>query len=150
MKTVGILLGALILGFLGGIAGYRFGSWRAVRTESTSSTRAQRFELTDASGRVVSVWTVDQWGRPFLAMSGKWEARVFIGPLEFSDVVSNKPNETDAWGIRVLGADHSVSALLGTSTPLDTKKPNAFVELCNENRLQMKCWTRDPERESGD
>jgi hypothetical protein len=128
MKTIAILVGALILGFLGGIAGNRF-SQKGMPTEFMSSTRAQKFELLAPSGRVVSVWTTDQWGRPYLGLGdAKWEGRIVIGPIEQSDVATNEPPDPNsAWGIAVTAPGHVAHAVLGTGTDLTTKKPIAFA-----------------------
>lgn len=128
MKTSAILVGALVFGFLGGIAGNRF-SQQTMPTELTYSTRAHTFELLDPSGRVVSVWTTDQWGRPSLGFSdAKWEGRIVIGPIDQSDVVTKeRPNLNSAWGISVTAPGHVAHAALGTGTDLTTKKPIGFA-----------------------
>jgi hypothetical protein len=128
MKTIAMFVGALIVGFLGGIAGNRF-SQQTMSTEVTPSTRARTFELLDSSGRVVSVWTTDRWGRPLLGFSdAKWEGRIVIGPIDQSDVATNEPPDPNsAWGISVTAPGHVAHAVLGTGTDLTTKKPIAFA-----------------------
>jgi hypothetical protein len=74
VKTAAIWFCALILGFIGGVAGHRFSNWKTMPSGLTSATRAHTFELLDPSGQVVSVWTTDRWGRPYLGFSdAKWE-----------------------------------------------------------------------------
>jgi len=128
MKTFAILMAALIFGFLGGIVSSRF-SQQTLPTELTFSTRAHTFELLNSSGRVVSVWTTDRWGRPFLGFSdAKWEGRIVIGPIEQSDYVTNEPpNPNSAWGISVTAPGHVAHAVLGTGTDPTTKKPIGFA-----------------------
>ena len=73
-------IGALLLGFLGGILGVKLSAPKAI--DLPGATRAQEFELLDRSGNVASVWTTDRFGRPILAMNDKgWEGRIIIGPL---------------------------------------------------------------------
>jgi len=131
MKTPAIWFGALILGFIGGIAGHRFSNWQTMRTELTFSTRAHSFELLDPAGRVVSVWTTDRWGRPFLGFSdAKWEGRIVIGPIDQvdTDVVVNEPPDSNAaWGIRVTAPGQVAHAALGTAIDVTTKKPMGFA-----------------------
>lgn len=129
MKTIAAWLGALVLGFMGGIAGHRFSEAQMMRTELTYSTRAHTFELLDTSGRVVSVWTTDQWGRPSIGFGdSKWEGRVVVGSIEQSDVVENKPPDSNTeWGIRVTAPSHAAHAILATGTDPATKKPAGFA-----------------------
>src|ERR1700694_569747 len=116
MKTTAILFGALVLGFLGGIAGYRVSAWQTMSDELASSRRAHSFELLDRAGQVVSVWTTDQWGRPILVFNdAKWEGRIMIGPLDQAntDVVTNQPPNANAtWGILVTAPSHAAHAAL--------------------------------------
>lgn len=130
MKTSATLLGALLLGFIGGIAGQRFSNRQQMSTDLTSSTRAHTFELTDRSGRVVSVWTTDHWGRPFIGLSdAKWEGRIVIGPIDQPDVISNEPPDPSAaWGISVTAPAHAAHAALGTATDPTTKKAVGFAK----------------------
>ena len=129
MRTAAIWIGALILGFLGGIAGQRVSNRHAMNTDLTFSARAHTFELVDRSGRVVSVWTTDQWGRPFIGLSdAKWEGRIVIGPIDQSDAITNEPPDANAaWGISVTAPAHAAHAALGTATDLSTKKPVGFA-----------------------
>jgi hypothetical protein len=141
MKASATLLGALILGFLGGIAGHRFSTQR-MNAELSPSTRAHTFELLDSSGRVASLWTTDEWGRPFLVFNdAKWEGRIVIGPISQSDVVtSGPPDANSAWGISVTAPSHAARAVLATTTQADTKRPTAGVSLSDGQRT----WARDP------
>ena len=129
MKAIAVWLVALILGFIGGIAGHRFSEAQMMRTELTYSTRARTFELLDISGRVVSVWTTDQWGRPFIGFGDpKWEGRVVVGSIEQSDFVRNEPPDSNSeCGIRVTAPSHAAHAILGTGTDHSTKKPVGFA-----------------------
>lgn len=129
MKTSATWLGALILGFIGGIAGQRFGKLQTISTEVTFSTKAHRFDLVDRSGRVVSTWTTDQWGRPLLQFSdAKWEGRIVIGPIEQADVSTNAPPDSNAaWGISVTAPGHVAHAELGTAIDATTKTPTGFA-----------------------
>jgi hypothetical protein len=128
MKTAAILFGALILGFIGGIAGHRFSNWQTMPTELTSPSKAHSFELLDPSGRVVSVWTTDGWGRPFLALGdAKREGRIVVGPIDDADVVTNEPPDSDAWGIKVRAPGHAAQAALGIATDVTAKKTNGFA-----------------------
>src|SRR5215467_2123427 len=127
MKTFAILMAALIFGFLGGIVSSRF-SQQTLPTELTFSTRAHTFELLNSSGRVVSVWTTDPWGRPFLGFSdAKWEGRIVIGPIDQEDVLTKEPPDSDAWGISVTTPGHVAHAALGTARDQTTKKPTGFA-----------------------
>lgn len=128
MKTLIIWVGALLIGFLGGVFGQKF-SDRVEAIEQVSPTRAQSFELIDRWGRVVSTWGTDQWGRPILAMGDqKWEGRIVIGPLFPSDVVDER-NPTDTWGVTIEAPADAARATLATSTRLDTKQPVSFIAL---------------------
>lgn len=129
MKTASIWLGALILGFIGGIAGAKFRDWQRIPVELTSVARTHKFELLDPSGRVVSIWTTDQAGRPFLAFSdAKWEGRIRIGPIEQADMATDKASDSkNTWGISVTAPEHAAHATLGTGFDLNTKKPTGFV-----------------------
>jgi hypothetical protein len=94
----------------------------------TSPAIAPRFELLDSSGRVISIWTTDQHGRPFLALSdAKWEGSIRIGPIEQGNLATGSPSERDAWGIDVTAPEHAANATLGTSLNLNTKKQSGFV-----------------------
>ena len=140
MKTLAIFVGALVFGFVGGILGQRFSSPR-IAPELTSFVRSHSFELIDSSGRVVSIWTVDRWGRPYLGMSdAKWEGRLVIGSIGQGDVVSNEgPDPGDPWGISVTAPGHEAHAMFGTSTPLGTNQPIGFIALRNGSQM----WTHD-------
>jgi hypothetical protein len=127
VKTAAIWIGALILGFIGGVAGQRLGHLQEMNTTPTFSTRARTFELVGRSGRVVSVWTTDQWGRPFIGFSdANWEGRIVIGPIEQSD--DNQPPDVNApWGISVTAPKRAAHAALGTAIDVTTKKPVGFA-----------------------
>lgn len=129
MKTVATWLGALIFGFIGGMAAQRFSNWQTMSTKLTFSTKAHTFELVDRSGRVVSQWTTDQWGRPLLQFSdAKREGRIVIGPLEQADMVTNVPPDPNgAWGIKITAPGHVAHAALGTTVDATTKKPTGFA-----------------------
>ena len=147
VKTLVIWVGALVFGFFGGVIGQRLSNGSSASTGLASTTKAHAYELVDRSGLTVSIWTVDTWGRPYLGMSdAKWEGRIVIGPIEGSDVVSNEPPEWDAWGIEVTAPGRTAHAVLGTSTPLDTKKPTAFISL----QSGQQTWLRDAAHASGD
>src|SRR5512133_1870042 len=130
VRTIAIWTGALVLGFLGGITGQRVSNRQTMNTDLTSSARAHTFELVDRSGRVVSVWTTDSWGRPLIAFSdAKWEGRIVIGPIDQSDVVSTQPPDPNAaWGISVTAPAHAAHAVLGAGTNLTTKKIVGFAD----------------------
>ena len=137
MKPTITWIGALLLGFTGGILGVKVSAPKTI--DLPGATRAQQFELLDRSGQVVSAWTTDRFGRPLLAMNDKgWEGRIIIGPLFPSDV-DNGRNPTDAWGITVDAPSRAARATLGTSTPIATKIPTGFVSL----QSGPKYWTRD-------
>lgn len=128
MKIAATWAGALLLGFIGGLAGQRL-STQPLPPALASSHRAAEFELTDRSGRVVSVWTTDQWGRPYLGMSdAKWEGRVIIGPILASDVVDERP-KWDAWGIEVTAPGRTAHAWLGTTIPMNAQQATGFISL---------------------
>lgn len=129
MKTASIWLGALIFGFIGGIAGARFNNRQTKPTELTSPTRGHQFELLDSTGHVASIWTTDQRGRPFLAFNdAKGEGRIVIGPISQEDVASDRsPDSHDAWGINVTAPEQAARATLGTAINLNTKKQTGFV-----------------------
>jgi len=74
MKTPAIWFGALILGFIGGIAGHRFSNWQTMRTELTFSTRAHSFELLDPAGRVVYLY-----GQPTDGDDPSWDSAMRNG-----------------------------------------------------------------------
>ena len=137
-----IWIGAFLFGVAGGVLGQRFSAPTSL-PESVLAQRARKFELTDASGRVVSLWTVDQWGRPFLGMSdAKWEGRIIIGPILAPDFVGKGPPEPDAWGIEVTAPGHIAHAVLGTAGPLKSKEPTAFVSLQGNGQT----WIHDAVR----
>lgn len=129
MKTASIWLGALIFGFIGGIAGARFNNRQTKPTELTSPTKGHRFELLDSTGHVASIWTTDQWGRPLLAFNdSKGEGRILIGPISQEDMPTYKsPDPHDAWGINVTAPEHDAHAALGTAIDLNTKKATGFA-----------------------
>ena len=129
VKIAAIWTGALILGFLGGTLGQWLTGGRTVFINQALSTKAHIFELVDRSGRVVSVWTTDQWGRPFLGFSdATWEGRIVIGPIEHSDVISNKPPDVNAaWGISVTAPRYAAHVAFGTGTDERTGKPIGFA-----------------------
>jgi hypothetical protein len=110
------------------MAGQRVSNRKAMNG-LTFSARAHTFELVDRSGRVVSVWTTDSWGRPFIGLSdANWEGRVVIGPIDHSDVITKKPPDANAaWGISVTAPAHAAHAALGTATDMTTKKPVGFA-----------------------
>ena len=142
LKTVMIWIGALLFGTAGGVLGQRFSVPTSV-PEAVPAHRAGKFELTDASGRVVSVWTVDRWGRPFLGMGdAKWEGRIIIGPILAEDVAGKEPPESDAWGVEVTAPGRTAHAVLGTSVPLKSKEPTGFVSL----RGNGQTWVHDATR----
>ena len=142
MKILIIWIGAFLCGVAGGVLGQRLGAPTTV-PEALPAHRAGRFELTDATGRVVSVWTVDQWGRPFLGMNdAKWEGRIILGPILGPDVVGKEPPEWDAWGIEVTAPGRTAHAVLGTSVPLKSKEPIGFVSLQGNGQT----WIHDAVR----
>jgi hypothetical protein len=128
MKMIAIWLGALALGFIGGIAGHRFSIWQTMSSELTPPTKAHSFELLDPSGKVVSVGTTDPWGRPVLAFSdAKMEGRIVIGPINETDVTTKAPPDSDAWGVRVIAPGHAARAAVGTQTDMTAKKTTGFA-----------------------
>lgn len=142
-----IWAGALVFGFLGGTLGQRLIGHPTTSPELTSASRARRFELVDPSGRIVSIWTMDSAGRPYLAMNDRrWEGRVVIGPIEGFDVVGNEPPPENlaAWGIRVTAPGHAALAAVGTSIQPGAKQPSGFIVLQNEHRV----WRRNVARET--
>ena len=142
LKTLAIWIGALLLGFFGGLVGQRFSSCKSVAS-ITSSQRAGKFELTDASGRVVSVWTVDRWGRPYLGMNdAKWEGRVIIGPILAPDAIGNEPPESDSWGIEMTAPGRTAHAWLGTTTAMNSKATTGFISLQSGPETWMHNATR--------
>jgi hypothetical protein len=130
MRTIAIWLGALVFGFIGGIAGQRVVTRQIMNTEITSSARAHTFELVDSSGRVVSTWTTDHWGRPFIGFSdAKWEGRVIVGHIDQSDTSPTEPPNPNApWGIKVTAPSNAAHAVLGTGIDYATGKPHGFAE----------------------
>jgi len=137
-----IWIGALLFGAIGGILGQRFSVPKSL-PEAVPAHRAGKFELTDASGRVVSVWTVDQWGRPFLGMSdAKWEGRIIVGPILAPHVLGKEPPESDAWGVEVTAPGRTAHAMLGTSVPLNSKGATGFISLHG----QEQTWIHDATR----
>lgn len=83
IKTVGGLIAALLLGFVGGIVG-TLTTLHREKASIQQEVRARRFELVDGSTEVVSVWGIDHNHNPLLAFSpsgvGK-EERPFEGYL---------------------------------------------------------------------
>jgi len=144
LKTLTIWVGAFVFGLAGGVLGQKLSN-PAPAVEGVSAHRAAKFELTDTSGRVVSVWTVDKWGRPFLGMSdAKWEGRVIIGPIFRSDEEESKPPESDAWGIEVTAAGRTASAAIGTFAAVNSKKTKWFRELTSwATNLVSRCYPVD-------
>ncbi len=142
LKTLTMWIGALLFGAVGGILGQRFSAPKSL-PEAVPAHRGAKFELTDASGRVVSVWAVDQWGRPYLGMSdAKWEGRIIIGPILRPDIVGKEPPESDAWGVEITAPGRTAHAVLGTSVPLNSKQPTGFVSLQGNGQY----WTHDAAR----
>lgn len=117
VRTIAIWVGALIFGFIAGVAGQRVVTRQTMNADITSSARAHTFELLDSSGRVVSIWTTDHWGRPFIGFSdSKWEGRVIVGNIDQSDSPTTKPPDPNApWGIRVTAPAHAAHAALGSA-----------------------------------
>lgn len=133
VKTAAIWIGAMLFGFIGGLAGQKFSTPKFSNPRPAASDsaplRSHTFELTDPSGRVVSLWTTDKWGRPFIGLSdAKWEGRIVIGPLYESDFDNGEPPDPNAaWGIRVTAPGHAAYATVGTSVDEKTKKPSGFA-----------------------
>jgi hypothetical protein len=144
LRTIATLFASFILGFLGGIAGHRFSTQR-LNAQMPPATKAHTFELLDSSGRVASIWTTDEWGRPVLVFNeAKWEGRIVIGPINESDVVTSEPPDANsAWGISVTAPGRAAHAVLATTTNADTKRPTAGISLSDGQRT----WVRDPLRE---
>lgn len=88
----------------GAVGGYAYAHWKLVHESQTTTVRASRFELTDATGRVVSFWGGDRGNNTVLAFlqtpveNGSGQKEITLPP-EATRLTGQNPNEAIAVGM---------------------------------------------------
>jgi hypothetical protein len=147
------LLAWLLSCLFGGVGGYAYSRFHPANEPRPEVIRARRFELTDAKGRVIAFWGIDQGGNRVLAFLRTTTAPAgpeeFKLPAEQTPLTGQNPNEELAVGIlssekpfvNLLGTDGKSRALLYLT---EQQKPILnMADERNESRLGLGFISND-------